>query len=58
MHHEADRNCNLCKLVSLYNRDGPGRIQCLCSLSSDVPKWGVYICGVAEQNCGWRKEFL
>ena len=29
-----------CGRESLYNRDGPGRIQCLCSSSADVPKWG------------------
>ena len=31
---------------------GPGRIQCLCSLSADVPRWGLY--GVAEQKGVWR----
>ena len=34
-----------CGQESLYNRDGPGRIQCLCSSSADTPKWGlVYGC--------------
>ena len=40
---------------SLYNCDGPGRIQCLCSLSADIPKWGLY--GVAEQKGVWRTVF-
>ena len=38
---------------NLYiTRDGPGRIQCFCSLSAGVPKWGLY--GVAEQKGVWR----
>ena len=41
-----------CCRESLHNHDGPGGIQCLCSLSADVPKWGVY--GVAEQKGVWR----
>ena len=41
-----------CRRESLYNRDGPGRIQCLYSSSADVPKWGLY--GVAEQKGVWR----
>ena len=50
-------NCMLsciCVLTweSLYNRDGLGRIQCLCSSSADVPKWGLY--WVAEQIGVWR----
>ena len=40
----------------LRNIDGPGRIQCLCSLSTDVPKWGLYD-GVAKQNRVWRTVF-
>ena len=34
------------------NLDIPGGVQCLCSLSADVPKWGLY--GVAEQKGAWR----
>ena len=50
-------NCMLsciCMLTwkSLSNRDGLGRIQCLCRSSADVPKWGLY--GVAEQKGVWR----
>ena len=41
-----------CGQKSLYNRDGSGRIQCLCSSSAGVPKWGLY--GVAEQKSVWR----
>ena len=41
-----------CERESLYNCDGPGGIQCLCNLSADVPKWGLY--GVAEQKGVWR----
>ena len=37
---------------NLYNRDGPGRIQCLCSSSAGVPTWGLY--GVAGQKGVWR----
>ena len=39
---------NLPTLISLlYNRDGHGEIQCLCSSSADVPKWGLYGVAVA-----------
>ena len=44
--------CNSCNRESLYNRDGPGRIQCLFSLSADVPKYGLY--GVSEHKGVWR----
>ena len=28
--------------------DGPGEIQCLCSLFADLPKWRLY--GIAEKE--------
>ena len=42
--------CNSCNWKSLYNRDGPFGIQCLCSLSADLPKWGLF--GTIQQLLG------
>ena len=38
-----------CGQESSCYHDGPGRIQCLCSSSTDIPKWGLY--GATEQKC-------
>ena len=48
----ASCGISVCYRESLHNRDGPGGIQYLCSLSAGVPKWGLY--GVAEQKGVWR----
>ena len=42
--------------ISLYNFDSPGGIHCLCSLSGDVPKWGLY--GVMEQKPSGAQCFI
>ena len=42
----------VCGRKSVYNRLDPGRIQCLCSSSADVPKWRLN--GAAEQKGIWR----